>query len=52
MEGTQVVSLDGMGQKHYYFRVGRDLYWLAVIPGSAEAALGELLANAREVAAQ
>jgi hypothetical protein len=52
MAGTAVVSLDGMGQKHYYFRVGRDLYWLAVDPASAETALDELLANAREVAAR
>jgi hypothetical protein len=50
IEGTSIVSLDGMGQKHYYFRVGRDLYWLAMVPSSGEAALGELVANAREVA--
>lgn len=50
--GVPVIALDGMGQKHYYFRAGTDLYWLAVIPERASTALGELVANALEVAGE
>jgi len=39
-------ALDGMGQTHYYFLVGTDLYWLAVDPGQAEAVLSELIGRA------
>jgi len=44
-------ALDGMGQKHYYFLVGSDLYWIAVDPAVAEAVVAELLGNARSAAA-
>jgi hypothetical protein len=44
--GIAVVELDGMGQKHYYFRVGPDLYWLAIEPARALVGLDELLAGA------
>lgn len=43
-------ALEGMGQVHYYFLVGSDLYWLAVDPATAEAVLAELLVSARETA--
>lgn len=45
-EGAEGYALDGMGQTHYYFLVGSDLYWLAVDPAAAEAVLAELLASA------
>jgi hypothetical protein len=41
-----------MGQKHYYFRIGRDLYWLAVAPQAAQAGLEQLVANGLKVAVQ
>lgn len=43
--GVSAEALDGMGQKHYYFRIGRDLYWLAVAPAAADASLDELVSN-------
>lgn len=36
-------ALDGMGQTHYYFQVGTDLYWLAVDPVQAEVVLDDLI---------
>ena len=36
-------ELEGMGQKHYYFLVGSDLYWLAIDPGIAASAFDELV---------
>ncbi|MHB9149272.1 MAG: hypothetical protein ACYC33_04175 [Thermoleophilia bacterium] len=36
-------ALDGMGQTHYYFQVGTDLYWLAVDPDQAEVVLDDLI---------
>jgi hypothetical protein len=35
-------ELDGMGQKHFYFLAGTDLYWLAVNPELARSALADL----------
>ena len=46
VSAVPVEALDGMGQKHYYFRVGRDLYWLAIDPEPAQAGLQELVDNA------
>jgi len=39
LEGYQ---LDGMGQKHFYFVAGTDLYWLSVDPQRAQPALADL----------
>ncbi len=44
-DAAPVYQLDGMGQRHYYFRSGTDLYWLAAPPAQAEAALQELLTS-------
>jgi hypothetical protein len=41
-QSVEGYALDGMGQTHYYFLVGTDLYWLAVDPDQAEAVLDEL----------
>lgn len=51
MEGVEGYALDGMGQRHYYFLVDRDLYWLATDPAGAEVVLAEVLANAQRAAA-
>ena len=42
-QSVEGYALDGMGQTHYYFLVGTDLYWLAVDPDQAEAILDELV---------
>lgn len=39
--------LDGMGQKHFYFIVGRDVLWLAIAPDLADQGYSDLLAYAR-----
>jgi hypothetical protein len=39
-------ALDGMGQMHYYFLIGNDLYWLAVDVEAAPAALAEIVSGA------
>ena len=52
VSGVTVFALDGMGQQHYYFRIGRDLYWLAIAPSLAQAGLGELIANGLRVDAE
>ncbi|HZJ02584.1 MAG TPA: hypothetical protein VFE20_02710, partial [Thermoleophilia bacterium] len=44
-DAAPIYQLDGMGQRHYYFRSGKDLYWLAAPPAQAEAALQELLTS-------
>ncbi len=49
-QGVEVQALDGMGQKHYYFRVGRDLYWLAIEPGLGDAGLRELVESGLQAA--
>ena len=36
-------ELDGMGQKHFYFVTGNELYWLAVNPGLARSVLADLM---------
>jgi hypothetical protein len=36
-------ALDGMGQRHYYFLMGSDLYWLAVDVEADSIALAELV---------
>lgn len=46
--GVAVNALDGMGQKHFYFRVDTDLYWLAIGADRAEAGLSGLIAAARK----
>lgn len=45
-DGVSVYRLEGMGQVHYYFRIGRDVYWLGIDPTLAEFGLAELLASA------
>ncbi|OFV80694.1 MAG: hypothetical protein A2W26_06940 [Acidobacteria bacterium RBG_16_64_8] len=35
-------ELDGMGQKHFYFVTGNDLYWVAVSPSLARSVLADL----------
>ncbi len=53
MSGAELegYELDGMGQKHYYFVAGADLYWLAVAPDLAQPALAELVESAVAVPA-
>lgn len=46
--GVAVNTLDGMGQKHFYFQVDTDLYWLAISADRAEAGLSELIAAAQK----
>ena len=41
--GTIVYALEGLGQRHYYFRAGSLMVWLAVDEGFAEAALQDCL---------
>lgn len=45
VQGIEVEALDGMGQKHYYFRVDKDLYWLAIAPRLGDVGLRELVAT-------
>lgn len=40
--GQTVYSLEGMGQKHYYFQSGNLIIWLAVDPDFSEAALQQI----------
>jgi hypothetical protein len=47
-DGVSVNALDGMGQKHFYFRLDADVYWLAISADRAEAGLSELIAAARK----
>lgn len=42
--GTPVYVLEGLGQQHYYWRVGQLILWLAADYEIAEEALGECLA--------
>lgn len=42
-QGVRGYELDGMGQKHFYYLSGRDLYWLAIEPGRAQTGLRELV---------
>lgn len=44
VEGRAVRVLTGMGQKHYYFRSGKLIVWLAADEALAEAALADVLA--------
>ncbi len=46
VRGVTVYELTGMGQMHYYFRVGDMVYWLAVNEEKAEEALDEVVAFA------
>jgi hypothetical protein len=41
--GVHGYELYGMGQKHYYFLVGSDLYWLAIDPVLAVVGSGDLV---------
>jgi hypothetical protein len=50
VDEVEVVALDGMGQKHYYFRVANDLYWLGIEPALGQQGLEELVRNAKKVA--
>ena len=47
VRGVSVYRLDGMGQKHGYFLIGKDLYWVAMPPASADQGMDELVAAAR-----
>ena len=52
-QSVEGYALDGMGQTHYYFLVGTDLYWLAVDPDQAEAVVDELVGLAsKQVSSQ
>ncbi len=44
VDGRKVYALDGLGQKHFYFRSGSLLIWLAADEEIAEQALSECLA--------
>lgn len=44
VEGRAVRVLTGMGQKHYYFRSGKLVVWLAADEALAQAALADVLA--------
>jgi len=50
--GVVAYDLDGMGQKHYYFRVDKDVYWLAIDAERAGQALEGLVSGARAAAAK
>jgi hypothetical protein len=41
-DGRTVYSLEGMGQKHYYFQSGNLVIWLAIEPDLADRALQQL----------
>lgn len=45
-DGVEGYRLEGMGQVHYYFLSGSDVYWLAADPALAGPGLDELLAAA------
>ena len=45
--GVTVYELDGMSQRHGYFLIGSDLYWVAMPPALAAQGIGELVAAAR-----
>jgi hypothetical protein len=47
VEGVAVYQLDGMGQRHGYFLIGSDLYWVAMPPGLAARGMSELVAAAK-----
>lgn len=51
-KGAQGYELDGMGQKHYYFIVGSDLYWLAIDPEFAVSGFGDLVRFAASMEAR
>lgn len=46
--GTDGYRLEGMGQVHFYFLEGRDLYWLAIDAPLEESGLDDLLAGATD----
>ncbi len=48
VNGVHVYELEGMGQRHFYFRVGNRVYWLAVSPERAEQALAEVIRFAKK----
>lgn len=48
LKGVKGYELDGMGQKHFYFIVRRDVLWLAASPESADETFRELLAYVRQ----
>lgn len=50
MEAYEVegYGLDGMGQRHYYYQLERDLYWIAAPGPSSDEAVAELLAYRQE----
>jgi len=42
-DGRSVAELTGMGQRHFYFRAGKQIIWLAVEEDLAELAIQEAL---------
>lgn len=48
VSGIRVHVLSGLGQRHFYFRLGNRVYWLAVNPESADPGLQEIIDFARE----
>ncbi len=47
VQGVKVHELTGTGQVHFYFRLGNQVYWLAIAPERAEQGLQEVLEFAR-----
>ncbi len=47
VDGIRVYALRGLGQSHFYFRLGNRVYWLAVNPESADQGLQEVIDFAR-----
>lgn len=43
VEGITVYTLTGMGQRHYYFQLKRQVVWLAISAELADQGLGELI---------
>ena len=43
VDGREVRELRGLGQRHFYFRSGSRVVWLAANAGEADAALDEAL---------
>ncbi len=43
VDGRTIHTLEGMGQRHFYFQSGNLVVWLAVDPPLAEQALSEIL---------
>ncbi len=36
LNGVKIYSFKGMGQKHYIFRISKDIYWISANPGTID----------------